>query len=835
MKSLKAFFAIRAFLKTYILKLIPLKIFPIFKLVLLVSCVTGSLFAQQNPRVISDFNADWRFILGNQTGASAKVYADKNWRSLNLPHDWSIEGKFSKDHPATVGGGALPGGTGWYRKTFTIPATAKGKYIAIDFDGVYRNSEVWINGHFLGKRPNGYIAFRYELSPYLVYGGKNTIAVKVDNSKQPNSRWYSGSGIYRDVKLITLNKTHVDQWGTFVTTPVVTAEQAQVKVQIKLSSSVKTTQQVTVKTQLFDQDKKLAGSSSKIIALNLNATLNDEINVKQPNLWSDVNPYLYTVQTQLLVKGIVVDQYTSSLGIRSFSFDADKGFVLNGKELKIRGVCNHHDLGALGAAFNVRAAERQLEMLKAMGCNGIRTSHNPPASALLDLCDKMGFIVMDEAFDLWAKKKNDFDYHLDWAKWHKKDLEDQILRDRNHASVFIWSIGNEIQEQWGTGADTAGRVIARALAGIVRKLDMTRPITTANNDVALYNNLIQSGATDIIGYNYNHDKWKDFHKTYPGKKLIATETTSALQTRGHYDMPSDSARIWPTAWDKPLLTGNADFSCSAYDNCYAPWGSSHEQTLKAFENDPVVSGMFVWTGFDYLGEPTPYVWPARSSYFGIIDIAGFPKDVYYLYQSVWTNKPVLHIFPHWNWKAGQTVDVWAYYSQADEVELYLNGKSLGKKTKQGRDMKVTWRVKYEAGEIKAVSRKNGATVLEQVIHTAGKAAKLMLVADRSKISADGKDLSFITVKVLDKEGNLVPDADQLIHFKIEGDATLEGVDNGSPISHESFKGKQHKAFNGLALAIVKAGKTASTIKLIATSEGLGSESITIDLESPNLK
>lgn len=792
-------------------------------------CTATKLSAQQNPRIMTDFNGDWKFSLGVHNGAAARVYPDKKWRTLNLPHDWSIEGNFSKDHPATVGGGALPGGMGWYRKTFTVPASSKGKYIAIDFDGVYRNSEVWINGHLLGKRPNGYIAFRYELSPYLVYGGKNTIAVKVDNSKQPNSRWYSGSGIYRDVTLVTLNKTHIDQWGTFVSTPAVTATQAKVKLQVRIKSAAGSPQQATVVTQVLDHNRQPAGTASRVITLKGTTGLTQEIDVTEPKLWSDTNPYLYTVQTRILVKGVLFDQYDTPLGIRTFSFDADRGFILNGKELKIRGVCNHHDLGALGAAFNARAAERQLEMLKAMGCNGLRTSHNPPAAALLDLCDKMGFIVMDEAFDLWAKKKNDFDYHLDWSKWHKKDLEDQILRDRNHPSVFIWSIGNEIQEQWGTGADTAGRTITRELAAIVRKLD-DRPVTTANNDVNLYNNLIQSGATDIIGYNYNHDKWKDFHQTYPGKKLIATETTSALQTRGHYDMPSDSVRIWPTAWDKPLLTGNADFSCSAYDNCYTPWGSSHEQTLKAFENDPVVSGMFVWTGFDYLGEPTPYVWPARSSYFGIIDIAGFPKDVYYLYQSLWTDKPVLHIFPHWNWKAGQTVDVWAYYSAADEVELYLNGRSLGKKRKEGTELKITWRVKYEAGEIKAVSRKNGQVVLEKVIKTAAQPARLVLTADRDKISADGKDLSFVTVKVVDKEGNVVPDAAHLIRFSLTGDAVIEGVDNGSPISHESFKGSQHQAFNGLALAIIKAGNTKSAVTVKAAAEGLADGTITIELK-----
>ena len=798
---------------------------------LLAMCMAGapSSFAQERPRQELDFNSNWKFNLGDQQAWSAAELNDQNWRSLDLPHDWSIEGKFNKDNPATVGGGALPGGTGWYRKHFTVPASDKGKYIAIDFDGVYRNSEVWINGHYLGKRPNGYIAFRYELSKYIRYGGTNTIAVKVDNSKQPNSRWYSGSGIYRDVKLVILNPVHIQQWGTYVTTPDVRDESATVAVELRVSTAGKK-QQATVKTVVLDANGKEVANSSQQVQLSDLSPVKTSLTVKNPVRWSVYKPYLYTLRSQIMVNNKEVDRYDTPLGIRTFSFDQQKGFSLNGQPMKIRGVCNHHDLGALGAAFNVRAAERQLEILKSMGVNGIRTSHNPPAAALLDLCDKMGFIVMDEAFDMWVQKKSDFDYHLDWAKWHQKDLEDQILRDRNHPSVMIWSVGNEIPEQGGTGADTTGRVITRELVSIVKQLDKTRPITTGNNNVEKNNNLVLSGALDLIGYNYNHDKWKDFQQTYPGQKLIATETTSALQTRGHYDMKSDSLRIWPVRWDLPLLTGNADFSCSAYDNCYTPWGSSHEQTLQAFESNPAVSGMFVWTGFDYLGEPTPYTWPARSSYFGIMDLAGFPKDVYYLYKSAWTDAPVLHIMPHWNWKAGQLIDVISYYSQADEVELYLNGASLGKKSKQGEDMKVMWRIQYEPGELKAISRKNGKTVLEKVIRTAGPAARLELTADRSTIKADGKDLSFVTVRVLDKDGNLIPDAANLINFKIEGDGKIAAVDNGSPISHESFQANQRKAFNGLALAIIKAGKKASTITLSASSEGLQAANVQIEVK-----
>lgn len=801
--------------------------FALYSLFLILCC--GQLTAKAQGRIIEDFNKDWRFYLGENEKASEGAFEDAGWRKLNLPHDWSIEGKFDQNNPAGVGGGALPGGIGWYRKTFSVPLSSKGKLVFIEFDGVYKNSEVWINGNYLGKRPNGYIAFSYELTEYLKYGDKNVIAVKVDNSKQPNSRWYSGSGIYRDVQLLTVAPIHVKQWGTFVTTPIVSEKEAKVKIETSIISTSQSAKAV-VKNSIYDSDNTLVASADQDVELKQPENkIRQELSVAKPNLWSDKNPNLYKVKTEIYHKGRLVDTYETPLGIRTFEFDTYKGFFLNGKPLKIKGVCMHHDFGALGTAFNKRAAERQLEILKKMGCNGIRTSHNPPAKELLNLCDQMGFMVMDETFDMWKKKKSDFDYHLDWDQWHKRDLEDHILRDRNHPSVFVWSTGNEIQEQWGTGADTTGRVIARELTAIVKSLDTTRPITIANNEVNVYNNLILSGATDIIGYNYNHGKWKDFHDTYPGKKLIVTESTSALQTRGHYDMPSDSIRVWPPAWDKPLLNGNADLTCSAYDNCRTPWGSSHEETLKNFKNNPAVSGIYVWTGFDYLGEPTPYSWPSRSSYFGIVDLAGFPKDVYHLYKSEWTNEPVLHIFPHWNWKPGQTVDVWAYYSEADEVELFLNEKSLGIKSKPADDLHLMWRVVYQPGVLKAVSRKNGVIVLERTIATAGKPSKIVLEADRNVLHADGKDLSFVTVKVLDEQGNLIPDADHLIDFEITGNASIAGVDNGSPTSMEPFKTNKRKAFNGLAMAIVQAGESAETISLRASAEGLQSATLALKI------
>ena len=549
-------------------------------------------------------------------------------------------------------------------------------------------------------------------------------------------------------------------------------------------------------------------------------------------------PYLYKAKTEIINNGKTIDEYTTSFGARYFYFDVDKGFSLNGKPIKIIGVCDHHDLGCLGTAVNTRALERQLELLKSMGINGIRTSHNPPAPELLDLADKMGFVVMDEAFDMWKQPKNPYDYHLYWDEWHAKDLRDQVLRDRNHPSVFIWSIGNEIPEQWGgkNEEDTSGRSIARELASIIHSLDTTRPITSALNNPWPGNEIYKSGALDLVGFNYSQNQYKNFPKNFPGKKFIATETISSLNTRGHYDMPSDSIRRWPERWDKPFYEGNPDLTCSAYDNCSAPWGSTHEETLKELLKYDFASGMFLWTGFDYIGEPTPYPWPARSSYFGIIDLAGFPKDVFYLYQSLFTDKTVLHIFPHWNWKVGDTVDVWTYYNHADEVELFINGISQGVKKKTGDDMHVMWRVVYEPGTLKAVSRKNGKIVLTKEIHTAGAPAKIILSADRNTIHANarpddpvgrGKDLSFVTVKVVDKDGNLVPDADNLIKFKITGEGKIAGTDNGCETDLESFKAPQHKAFNGLCLAVIQSTNKTGNIQLTASSEGLPSTTIII--------
>ncbi len=520
--------------------------------------------ATAQTRVTQNFNSHWNFKLDSVNDySSATSFA--GWRNLNLPHDWSVELPFDKTSPTGTGGGALRGGMGWYSKTFTVPATDMGKQISILFEGVYCRSTVYLNGKKIGYRPSGYISFNYDITPYLQYGKPNTLVVKVNNNQQPNSRWYSGSGIYRNVWLIKTNNTHIETWGTYVTTPEVNTARATVKLQTTIAD-VATTGNIILTTKIVDaKNGVVATASSKATAVTT-----QEFTVNKPMLWSLENPYLYKAITTVTQNGKTVDEYTTSFGIRYFKFDAENGFFLNGKYVKIRGVCNHHDLGCLGTAFNLRAAERQIEILKSMGCNAIRTSHNPPAPGLLDLCDKHGMLVMDEAFDMWEKEKNPFDYHLEFNEWSKIDLETQVKRDRNHPSVIIWSMGNEIYEQWWKDGEARSEEILKSLHETIMNLDNTRPTVTANNYTDARNRLLKPGIAELVGYNYHQEQWSDVMQKWPGKPFIVTESVSALQTRGHYDMPSDSIRRWPVKWDKPLTEGNPDTTCSSYENCSAP-------------------------------------------------------------------------------------------------------------------------------------------------------------------------------------------------------------------------------------------------------------------------
>ncbi len=783
-------------------------------------------------RQTSNFDHDWRFHLGDVAGAQAPAFADSVWRTLDLPHDWSIEGEFSEQNPAGVAGGALPGGVGWYRKTFTVPAADSGKVVFVEFDGVYRNSEVWINGQYLGKRPYGYSSFRYELTPNVRFGaGRNVIAVRVDNSQQPNSRWYSGSGIYRHVRLVTTDPMHVAQWGTYVTTPVVSVDSSHVTIRTSLRNDRRVEQPIVLSTVVYDSAGREVAAVSTMgrIPGDSVAELVQDLTISRPVLWSLERPYLYRAVSRVRCGNSVCDTYTTPFGVRSFVFRVDSGFFLNGRHIKIRGVCLHHDLGALGAAVNTRAIERQLEIMRAMGVNAIRTSHNPPAPELLDLTDRMGFIVLDEAFDMWKKEKTPYDYHLDWDAWHVRDLSDMVLRDRNHPSVFMWSIGNEVMEQWTNGDSTAAP-IARELAAIVRALDPTRPITQAANNGSPQNPVFHAGALDLLGHNYHHEVWAEFPVQYPGAKFLITEAMSALNSRGVYEQPSDSVASYETPYVKNHgPQPNKNYRLSSYDNRKAFWGSLHEESLRLFERYPFLSGMFVWQGIDYLGEPTPYEWPARSSYFGVADLAGFPKDPFYLYQSVWTEQPMLHLLPHWNWTPGESIDVWAY-TNADEVELFLNGKSLGVKRKPEPVSHLMWRVAYAPGTLRAVARKSGRVWVTAEVKTAGAPARVALVPDRARIRADGEDLSFVTVRVEDRAGVEVPTAEPLIRFRVSGPARIVGVDNGDQISHTSFQAKQVRLFNGRAVVIIRSNGRPGTATLTAEADGGGVAPATVRID-----
>lgn len=813
-------------------------------------------------------------------------YSDGHWRRLNLPHDWAIEGDFSPSNPSGASGGALPGGIGWYRKHFSLSPDEKYDRFTITFDGVYMNSTVYINGHKLGTRPYGYSTFEYDLTPYIYKKGDNVIAVKVDNSDQPNSRWYSGCGIYRHVWLTkTLKKAYIPQWGQYVaTTP---KGDVRVKVDFHASGS---RMKLSIRNTIYDAAGKVVARSQ--------GTQSQQLKVRKPHLWSIGKGYLYTVKSELVVNGKVVDTATTQTAFREVRFDARKGFFLNGENMKINGVCEHHDFGCLGAALNEDALHRKLTILRDMGVNAIRSSHNPPAPELLNMCDSMGIMVMDESFDMWRRKKSNGDYARFFDEWHQRDLSDLVKRDRNHPCIIMWSIGNEVLEQWSdAAADTlsleqanlilnAGHdastlahsdelsvnsLLTRHLADIVKKYDPwgARPVTAGCNEPDPKNHLFKSGAIDVIGFNYHHQWAKDVPRNFPNKPFIFSESVSALQTRGYYRMPSDSIYTAPVEWWLPYT--DPSFKCSAYDNMHASWSSTHEETWDVVKHNDFVGGQFIWTGFDYIGEPTPYAYPARSSYFGIIDLAGLPKDSYYMYQSEWTKKPVLHLFPHWNWLPGQQIDMWCYYNQADEVELFINGKSQGIRKKkmhgegnEGADHAVSakaganadafdrsteyhvmWRVTFEPGEVKVVARKQGREISSQTIKTAGPPHHLVLkktyqntlasaAQTPSGVPADLQSCTptpsgvpadlqsavrkgstslpgdlqsplipttFVEVNVVDKDGNLCPNAENEIYFS--STAEILGTDNGNQTSLERFTDPKRKAFFGKCIIVLR--------------------------------
>jgi beta-galactosidase len=766
----------------------------------------------------------WQFNLGDVPGAEAPNFNDSAWRTLDVPHDWSIELPFDSKVPGGGSVGYLPGGIGWYRKAFTVPESDRGKKVVIDFDGVYMDSQVWINGQLLGRRPNGYISFRYDLTPHLKQGGEeNVIAVRAN--VEPNfSRWYPGAGIYRRVWLTKMNPVHVAHWGTYVTTHALSKEEASVRLKTDLENNRSEESSVTLNSVIMDsQGQEVASAeSSQRIAGGAKYTFDQSFTVDQPALWSPDMPHLYEIVSTVKVAGKIVDEFTTPLGIRTVEFTKDYGFFLNGEHVDIKGVCLHHDFGPIGTAFYPRALERQLEILGGMGCNAIRTAHNPRDPEFYSICDRMGFMVMDEAFDVWEQRKLPNDYSQFFGEWHERDLTSMIRRDRNHPSIIIWSIGNEMNEQHREDFPGQGGVITTRLVEIVKQHDPSRAITSACNS---YKASVEKGMVeplDVYGQNYGMTQYPEIRKG--GKPVIGTENATSFNTRGSYsfDMVKDRGI--------KLKINNVknDSECTAYGKF---WGDDRtEGTLVEMRKNPWVAGQFAWTGFDYLGECFPFGWPARHGQFGIVDMVGFPKESYYVYKSDWTDEPNVYLFPqNWNWTQYNrlAIPVWVF-SNCEEVELFHNNKSLGVKTiDRDQSLHAEWDVKYRAGELKAVGLKDGKPVSTNIVRTAETPARLELSADRAEIAADGTDLSFVEVRLVDENGVLCPDSDRMIQVELVGEGTLLGIGNGNAFNHEPFTGNQVKTFHGLCRVIVKSTKQAGAIQLKITADGVAAGNISI--------
>ena len=753
------------------------------------------------------FDKNWKFRK-DSINVDRQSYPDKyNWNSVDLPHDWSILGDFNENNSTGARGAFLPAGIGWYRKEFKISEKYNNSIISIRFDGIYMNSTVWINGHLLGSRPNGYVEIRYDLTPYLHYGEKNNIIeVKVDNSAQPNSRWYTGSGIYRHVWLEFSGKIHFKRWGNQITTPEVSEDRAVMVFKTIIINDDSVSGKLTLQTYLFDPEGK------KIIDKELEFTVKPDgtiqkiqkFEISKPELWSPDDPKVYKLQYFIKKGNIVLDAFITTTGIRKFNFDPDKGFSLNGERMKIKGVCLHSTAGAIGAAVPEEILEYRLKKLKDLGCNAIRFSHNPASPEMLDICDTLGFMVMTEAFDEWEIKKKwgpDYGYHVHFDKWHKSDLTNMIRRDFNHPSVIMYSIGNEIPEQ--RQAIERGAEIARELVEICHKEDPTRPVTAACDQIPNANKTGFAQALDIVGYNYQDPYYQEDHKKFPERIILGSETHQ-----------------FPSTWKK-------------------------------VKNNDYVAGEFLWVGFDYLGEADKF--PLKGWENGMFDTTGNIKPRGLLRRTLWNDKPQVYIFSqnidwkkdtsvfapwsweklftHWNWPGlkGKMINV-KCYTNCDEVELFLNERSQGiKELSDISSLPLTWHIKYEEGILKAIARKDGKIVAENILKTSGKAKKLLLKSSKKYLKNNDSDVSVIHVSIVDKDGIVIPDNQNLIRFDLEGNGKIIAVDNGNLRSNEKFQGNERKAFKGKAMCIVKATGYGQ-IKLTAISEGLESASLLINVK-----
>ena len=797
-----------------------------FLLLTLIVCILTACdgFVTEQTRLRESFNSGWKFSSGDIENAQNANFNDSEWRALDLPHDWAIEGPFTQE--VNYKGGYLPyPGVAWYRKTFKVrPET---KNLMIECDGIMRNSKIWLNGEYIGGWPYGYTSFSIDLTDKIERENENIIAIRVDNQDN-SSRWYPGSGIYRNVWLTYTNPIHVSHWGTYITTPVITENLAEVQVKTLINNSESYSAGLELSTVILDSNGDVLAKEA-VDNISIDAEQQTEIvqqlKITDPQLWSVDSPYLYKAVTSIIFEGRVVDTYETPFGVRYFHFDPDKGFFLNGMHLKLKGVNLHHDLGPLGAAVNKRATERQLEIMKEMGVNAIRTAHNPPSPEQLELCDELGILVIDETFDEWSVSKYGVPnaYNIWFNEWAEKDTRALIMRDRNHPSVIMWSIGNEIPD-----LDTeAGKKHAKLLSDICREMDPTRPVNAGVHLTTSFDSELEK-SFDVFGMNYWQDRYDKMHAEFPNLPLLSTESSATLSTRGEYHFPV-----------KEVYSGYVHDSkqITSYDIVNTGFGALPDVVFELLEA-PWMAGQFVWSGFDYHGEPDPYeegYFPAHSSYFGIVDMCGFKKDRFYLYQSQWTDGPMIHLLPSWNWEGreGELTPVYIY-SNCAEVELFVNEKSMGRKQKQEGIYRYIWdEIIYQPGSIKAVGYGTGGEILsEKEIRTAGQPSKIGLEADRASIHADGQDLAFITVKILDADGNICPNANNLVKFSIEGEGLLKCVGNGDPTCIESYQASERSAFHGLCLLVVRSTQNPGKISVRASSDGI--EDTIIEISSDKL-
>ncbi|MDD3321518.1 MAG: DUF4982 domain-containing protein [Paludibacter sp.] len=803
--------------------------------VIILILLSFSIFSKAEVRteiVLTDY---WKFQKGKVEQAYQKDFDDSKWESVTVPHDWAIYGPFDKEidkqsvaieqngekiaREKTGRTGALPYiGEGWYRNQFTLPDYKKGQKVLIIFDGAMSEPTIYLNGEKVGEWGYGYSYFYFDISKNIIENGKNTLAVHLNN-RPMSSRWYPGAGLYRKVRLIIKEDENITQWGTSITTPLITKDMARVNIKTRVNG-----ENLRLETGIFDANGKKVSENSS--STQFGNEFNQNIKLEKPNLWSPETPYLYTALTKLFAGEILKDEVTTKFGVREIKYEATKGFSLNGQVRKFKGVCLHHDLGPLGTAINKSALRRQLTILKDMGCDAIRSSHNMPSLEQLELCDEMGFMFLAESFDEWAKPKVKNGYHLFFDEYAEKDVVNLVQATRNHPCIVMWSAGNEVPDQWGS----EGVKRAKWLQEIFHREDPTRPVTVGMDQVKATMSSGFGALLDIPGLNYRVNLYDEAFKVFPQGFILGSETASTISSRGIYKFPVEQFKN--KKYD--------DHQCSSYDLEACSWSNVPDIDFVEQDDKPWVIGEFVWTGFDYLGEPTPYdeVWPSRSSYFGINDLAGLPKDRFYLYRSRWNTKDAtLHILPHWNWKGreGQITPVFAYTSYKS-AELFVNGESMGIQHKNDSTIQNRYRlmwmnVKYEPGTLKVVAYDNdGKVAATEEIRTAGKPYRIILQPDRSTIKADGNDISFVTVSVVDKNGVPCPTATSQLTFDVTGNAKYRAACNGDATSLELFHLPTMKLFSGKLVVLVQSDTKVGDIKLIVKGKGLKTANLNLKSE-----